>query len=94
MKRNIEYHRFNKGFSLVELIVVLIIAAILAQLGFVAFNRYLRRTKAFAAKTALLNIKKECESNNELELVEKFTVLTPAGYSLFSGNLGDCNGSN
>ena len=43
---------------LVELIVVLIITAILAQLGFIAFNRYLRRTKAFAAKT-LPNIKKE-----------------------------------
>ena len=56
----------ENGFSLVELIVVLIITAILAQLGFTAFNRYLRRTRALAAKTALLNIKKECESNNKL----------------------------
>ena len=42
-----------------ELIVVLIITAILSQIGFIAFNRYLRRTRAFAAKTALFNIKKE-----------------------------------
>ena len=84
----------ENGFSLVELIVVLIITAILSQVGFVAFNRYLRRTRAFAAKTALINIKKECESNNNLELVEKFTALTPAGYSLFSGTLGECNGNN
>ena len=56
----------KQGFSLIELIVVLIITAILAQIGFVAFNKYLRRTRAFAAKTALLNIKKECESNSDL----------------------------
>ena len=53
----------ENGFSLIELIVVLIITAILAQQGFAAFNRYLRRTRAFAAKTALRNIKKECETN-------------------------------
>ncbi len=53
----------EKGFSLIELIIVLIITAILAQLGFVSFNRYSRRTKAFAAKTALKNIQKECETN-------------------------------
>ena len=84
----------EKGFSLIELIVVLIITAILAQLGFVAFNRYLRRTRAFAAKMALVNIKKECESNSNLGIYEEFTALTPKGYSLFSGTLGNCNGNN
>ena len=73
----------KQGFSLIELIVVLIITAILAQIGFVAFNKYLRRTRAFAAKTALLNIKKECESNSDLNSAEEFTALAPKGYSLF-----------
>ena len=95
LKRNkAMFNSKENGFSLVELIVVLIITAILAQLGFVAFNRYLRRTRAFAAKIALINIKRECESDNDLELAEKYTTLAPAGYSLFSGNLGDCNGNN
>ena len=84
----------ENGFSLIELIVVLIITAILAQIGFVFFNKYKRRARAFAAKTALINIKKECESNSDLKLTEEFTTLTPAGYSLFSGNIGDCNGNN
>ena len=84
----------EKGFSLIELIVVLIITAILSQIGFTAFNRYVRRTRAFAAKTALLNIKKECESNSDIKAAEEFTALAPAGYSLLSGNLGDCNGNN
>ena len=84
----------ENGFSLVELIVVLIITAILAQLGFTAFNRYVRRTRAFAAKTALLNIKKECESNSDFNSAEEFTVLPPLGYSYSSGESGDCNSNN
>ena len=87
-------NRQEKGFSLIELIVVLIITSILAQFGFVSFNRYLRRTRAFAAKMALVNIKKECESNSNLGISEEFTALTPKGYSLFSGTLGNCNGNN
>ena len=84
----------ENGFSLVELIVVLIITAILAQLGFVAFNRYLRRTRALAARTALLNIKKECESNNNLKVTEEFTQPVPNGYLLVSGATENCNGNN
>ncbi len=70
----------EKGFSLVELIVVLIITAILAQLGFTAFNRYARRTRAFAAKTALKNIQRECETNRNLQVSETFTLLPIKGY--------------
>ena len=53
----------DDGFSLIELIIVVIITIILAQIGWGAFNRYSRRAKSFAAKTALQTIKKECESN-------------------------------
>ena len=49
----------EEGFTLVELIVVIIIMAILSQIGMVSFNRYTRRTRAFAAETAMMNIKKE-----------------------------------
>ena len=82
----------ENGFSLVELIVVLIITAILAQLGYSAFNRYLRRTRAFAAKTALKNIQRECESNRDLEAPETFTLLPIRGYSIATRDTNSCLG--
>ena len=81
------------GFSLIVLIIYLIITAILAQLGFVSFNRYTRRTRAFAAKTALKNIKKECEANTALNTSDKFTALPINGYSLDSGVNNNCAGN-
>ena len=74
------------------MIVVLIITAILAQLGFTAFNRYVRRTRAFAAKTALKNIQRECESNRDLEAPETFTLLPIKGYSIATRNTNSCYG--
>ncbi len=82
----------ENGFSLVELIVVLIITAILAQLGYSAFNRYVRRTRAFAAKTALKNIQRECESNRDLEAPETFTLLPIRGYSIATRDTNSCLG--
>ena len=82
----------QNGFSLVELIVVLIITAILAQLGFTAFNRYARRTRAFAAKTALKNIQRECESNRDLRAPETFTLIPIKGYSFATRDTNSCYG--
>ena len=82
----------ENGFSLVELIVVLIITAILAQLVYSAFNRYVRRTRAFAAKTALKNIQRECESNRDLEAPETFTLLPIKGYSIATRDTNSCYG--
>jgi len=83
----------EKGFSLIELIVVLIITAILSQLGLVSFNRYTRKTKAFAAKTALKNIQKECDVNTALNASDKFTSLPIDGYYLDSGVNNSCAGN-
>ena len=84
----------ERGFTLIELIVVLIITAILAQLGFIASNRFSRRSRALSAKIALENIKKECESNSDIKVNEEFTILPPYGYSFSSGESGDCNSNN
>ena len=84
----------EQAFTLIELIIVFVIVAILSQIGFVAFNRYLRRTRAFAAKTSLINIKKECETNSDLGANERFTAIAPRGYSISSSNNGNCNGNN
>ena len=82
----------QKGFSLIELIIVLIITSILAQLGFVSFNRYSRKAKAFVAKTALKNIQKECESNRDLRVPETFTLMPIKGYSIYTRNINSCLG--
>ena len=84
----------EQAFTLIELIIVFVIVAILSQIGFVAFNRYLRRTRAFSAKTSLINIKKECETNSDLGANERFTAIAPRGYSISSSNNGNCNGNN
>ena len=92
MKIRFESNSSNQGFSLIELIVVLIITAILAQLGFVSFNRYQRKTKAFAAKTALMNVRRECETNRDLGLDTNFTLLNPNGYLINSRRNNNCLG--
>jgi len=92
MKIRFESNSNNQGFSLIELIVVLIITAILAQLGFVSFNRYQRKTKAFAAKTALMNVRRECETNRDLGLDTNFTLLNPNGYLINSRSNNNCLG--
>ena len=84
--------RKEEGFTLVELIVVIVIMGILAQIGLVSFNRYTRKTRAFAARTALRNIKSECEMNRDLGMDQTFTPLTPSGYSIQTSNTNSCLG--
>ena len=85
--------KVEKGFTLVELIVVVIITAILGQIGISSFNRYIRRTRAFAAKTALMNIQRECETSRDLGVDELFTPLTTNGYSLQTRSKNSCLGT-
>ena len=82
----------EQGFSLIELIVVLIISAILCQLTFVGYNRFVRKSKAFAARTALKNIKSECLANKDLGLNLKFTLLDINSYSINTRNKDSCLG--
>lgn len=82
----------ERGFSLIELIVVLIISAILCQLTFVGYNRFVRKSKAFAARTALKNIKSECLANKDLGLNLKFTLLDINSYSINTRDKDSCLG--
>ena len=82
----------EKGFSLIELIVVLIVAVILAQIGFISFNRLNRKIKVLAAKTDLINIKKECEVNRDINAKTNFTLLDLDSYSIETSNINSCLG--
>ena len=66
---------------------------ILAQIGWGSFNRYSRRVKSLAAKTALRNIQKECEGNKSLNTSDKFTDINLNNYSLDSGFGNNCSGN-
>ena len=82
----------DNGFSLIELILVLIIAAIIAQIGFISFIRLNRKVKALAARTALINIKKECEVNREIDTNLNFTLVEIDSYSIKTSNKNSCLG--
>ena len=83
----------DDGFSLIELVIVVIITIILAQIGWGSFNRYSRRVKSFAAKTALQTIKKECESNRNLNTSDSYNDLSLNSYSVDSGSGNNCSGN-
>ena len=82
----------EQGFSLIELIIVFIISAILCQLTFVGYNRFVRKSKAFAARTALKNIKSECLANKDLGLNLTFTLLNINSYSINTRDKDSCLG--
>ena len=82
----------ENGFSFIELIVVLIVTAILCQLGFIGFNRYVRKSKAFAAREAIRNIKSECITNSDLGLKKDFTLLDLNSYSISTRENNSCLG--
>ncbi|QRN41856.1 MAG: prepilin-type N-terminal cleavage/methylation domain-containing protein [Neisseriaceae bacterium] len=44
----------NRGFTLIEIIVVLIVLAVIATWGIASFQKYTQRAKLMAAKSAML----------------------------------------
>ena len=82
----------DQGFSLLELVIVLFITGIVAQIGFVALNKYLKKTITLAAKTALMNIKKECELNRDLGANIDFTQVNLNSYDIQTRNNNSCLG--
>ena len=85
--------RSNKGFSLIELIMVL---GVLSILGIVAFPRFIevvRKAEKVIAANAISSIKIECESNNYLRGDLIFTPANLIGYELDNEGSNKCNGN-
>ena len=69
----------EKGFSLIELVIVVAVLAILAAIAVPAFNNVAEDGRKSAARTSLANIYKECE-------VSKASTGTGAHTALISGS--------
>ena len=76
------YRKEEEGFTLVELIVVVMIVGTLSAIALPNWERTKLKAEAAGAKTVITNIKKECESNRDLLMDEIFTPMSPWGYSV------------
>jgi len=80
------------GFSLVEIIVVVLIMGILGRMSTASFNLFNRKIRAFAAQTTLNQIKRECETSRELQGEEIFSKGNLRGYSINTQKTNSCLG--
>jgi len=71
--------RHCKGFTLIELMVVVVVATILLSIAVPSYMQQLRESRRTEAKTALLDL-----AGRE----ERFLTTNPTGYTLVSTNLG------
>lgn len=77
----------RSGFTLVELMVVLLILAILAAIEYPSYMESVRKTRRAEGRTALMQVMQQQEryySQNGSYIA--FSSVTPNGYKWFSGN--------
>jgi len=82
----------NKGFTLIELVVVMGILSILSSISLWHFNGVNRRVRELAAQNALLTIKKECEKNYVYSLPLFYEDKRLKKYSITSNGQNSCYG--
>jgi type IV pilus assembly protein PilE len=77
---------FSRGFTLIELMIVIVIAAILASIAVPSYRSYVLRTHRVEAKTALLNLAAAQErfylENNTYAANAVLATAPPAGLGL------------
>lgn len=73
---------YQKGFSLIELVVVVSVLSILAGIAIPSYLCFLRRSKATAALVAIKQIQKECAGYNDSQENIYFNAENLDGYSI------------
>ena len=84
----------NKGFSLIELVVVVAVLAVLSAIAIPSFICFPKRARATAALAALRQIKTECALKEAEAKTEIFTSTTLDGYVIQTNGSNSCAGSN
>lgn len=97
MGNNMKNFRYNKGFTLVELMITVLVVGILASIAFPSYKEYMRKSKRAEARSALMqasmNMERYFSSNNIYSGATAGTVF-PAysasnNYSISIGSLDD-----
>tara|TARA_B100000212_G_scaffold331418_1_gene298620 strand:+ start:171 stop:1004 length:834 start_codon:yes stop_codon:yes gene_type:complete len=84
----------NKGFSLIELVVVVAVLAILSAIAIPSFICFPKRARATAALAALRQINTECALKEAEAKPEIFTSSALYGYTIQTSGSNSCAGSN
>ena len=81
----------EKGFSLIELVVVVAVLSVLSAIAIPAFNCFRRKAISTAAQVSIQQIKTECESNFQ-NGVNTFLPRTLNSYSISPSDNYECQG--
>jgi len=84
----------DRGFSLIELVVVVGVLAVLSAIAIPSFICFPKRARATAALAALRQIKTECALKEAEAKPEIFTSTALDGYRIQTSGSNSCAGSN
>ncbi len=84
----------DRGFSLIELVVVVAVLAVLSAIAIPSFICFPKKAKATAALAALKQIKTECALKEAEAKPEIFTSSALDGYTIQTSGSNSCAGSN
>tara|TARA_B100001989_G_scaffold244452_1_gene213204 strand:+ start:115 stop:777 length:663 start_codon:yes stop_codon:yes gene_type:complete len=84
----------NKGFSLIELVVVVGVLSILGAIGIPSFTCFTKKSRAVAALSTMKQIIKECEISSLDNQDNVFQASNPNGYQINAENGNSCLGQN
>ena len=84
----------DRGFSLIELTVVVAVLAVLSAIAIPSFVCFPKRARATAALAALRQIKTECALKEAEAKPEIFTSSALDGYTIQTSGSNSCAGSN
>ena len=88
------YKFSEKGFSLIELVVVIGVLSILGAIAIPNFSCISKKSKSAAALSTMKQIIKECEISSLVDQDTVFQASNPDGYQINAENKNSCLGQN